>query len=49
VIFSWASPMKKSPELLFGYPDEEAIRIRPKRKDTRKPLSEIVLHERYSS
>lgn len=33
----------------LGYPDEEAIRARPKRKDARKPLSEIVLHERYSS
>jgi nitroreductase len=33
----------------LGYPDEEAIRARPKRKDARKPLSEIVLYERYSS
>lgn len=31
----------------LGYPDEEAIRARPKRKDARKPLSEIVRHERY--
>ncbi len=32
----------------LGYPDEEAIRARPKRKDTRKPLSEIAFRERYS-
>lgn len=32
----------------LGYPDEETIRSRPKRKDARKPLSEIVRHERYN-
>jgi len=32
----------------LGYPDEEARRARPKRRDARKPLSEIVHFERYS-
>ena len=32
----------------FGYPDEEALRARPKRADARKPLSEFVHFERYS-
>lgn len=32
----------------LGYPDEEALRARPKRSDARKPLSEIVHYERYS-
>src|SRR6266568_3016076 len=32
----------------FGYPDEEALRARPKRTDARKPLSELVHFERYS-
>ena len=32
----------------FGYPDEEALRARPKRSDARKPLSELVHFERYS-
>ena len=32
----------------LGYPDEEARRARPKRRDARKPLSEIVHYERYA-
>src|SRR5712692_7005067 len=32
----------------LGYPNEEALRARPKRTDARKPLSEIVHYERYS-
>jgi nitroreductase len=32
----------------LGYPDEEALRARPKRTDARKPLSELVRFERYS-
>ncbi len=31
----------------LGYPDEEAIRARPKRAQARKPLSELVYVERY--
>lgn len=31
----------------FGYPDEEAIRARPKRTDARKPLSEFIHYELY--
>ena len=31
----------------FGYPDEAALRTRPKRTDARKPLSELVHFERY--
>jgi nitroreductase len=31
----------------LGYPDEEAIRARPKRTQARKPLSELVYVERY--
>ncbi len=33
----------------LGYPDEEARRARPKVARARKPLSEIVHFERYSS
>jgi nitroreductase len=32
----------------LGYPDEEALRARPKRANARKPLSELVHFERYS-
>jgi nitroreductase len=32
----------------LGYPDEEALRARPKNPNARKPLSEIVHFERYS-
>jgi len=32
----------------LGYPDEEALRARPKRANARKPLSELVHYERYS-
>lgn len=35
--------------LSLGYPDEEARRARPKVAHARKPLSEIVHFERYSS
>lgn len=35
--------------LSLGYPDEEALRARPKRTDARKPVSEIVHFGRYSS
>lgn len=31
----------------LGYPDEEAIRARPKHAQARKPLSELVYVERY--
>ena len=31
----------------IGYPDEEALRSRPKRTQARKPLNEIVHEERY--
>ena len=31
----------------LGYPDEEAIRARPKRAQARKPLSQLVYVERY--
>ncbi|GAC1349747.1 MAG: nitroreductase family protein [Ktedonobacteraceae bacterium] len=31
----------------LGYPDEEARRVRPKRTNARKPLSELVHMERY--
>ncbi len=31
----------------LGYPDEEALRTRPKRTDARKPLAEIVHFEMY--
>ncbi len=31
----------------LGYPDEEALRARPKRTLARKPLSELVYVERY--
>lgn len=33
--------------LSFGYPDEEAIRARPKRPQPRKPLDDIVHMEQY--
>lgn len=33
--------------IALGYPDEEARRARPKPPQARKPLSEIVHHERY--
>lgn len=33
----------------LGYPDEEALRARPKRTDARKPLAEIVHFESYGS
>jgi nitroreductase len=32
----------------IGYPDEEALRSRPKRPQARKPLSEIVHEDRYA-
>ena len=32
----------------LGYPDEEALRNRPKRAQVRKPLANIVHEERYS-
>ncbi len=32
----------------LGYPDEEAMRVRPKRTSARKPVSEFVHRERYS-
>ncbi len=32
----------------FGYPDEEARRVRPKRAHARRSLSEFVHEERYS-
>jgi nitroreductase len=32
----------------LGYPDEEALRARPKRTNARKPLSEIVHFESYA-
>lgn len=32
----------------LGYPDEEALRARPKRTNARKPLSEIVHFESYT-
>lgn len=32
----------------LGYPDEEALQARPKRKNARKPLAELVHFERYS-
>lgn len=31
----------------IGYPDEEALRARPKREQARKPLSQIVHEETY--
>src|SRR5205085_11991818 len=31
----------------LGYADEEALRTRPKRRDARKPLEEIVHFEAY--
>ena len=31
----------------LGYPDEEAIRARPKRAQARKPLNQLVYVERY--
>ena len=31
----------------FGYADEEASRARPKRREARKPLSELVHEEKY--
>lgn len=34
--------------LSLGYPDEEALRARPKRLDARKPLAELVHFEHYS-
>jgi nitroreductase len=34
--------------LSLGYPDEEALRARPKRTDARKPLAKIVHFGRYS-
>jgi nitroreductase len=34
--------------LSLGYPDEAALRARPKRTDARKPLAEIVHFGRYS-
>ena len=34
--------------LSLGYPDEEAMRARPKNANARKPLSDFVHSERYS-
>ena len=33
----------------LGYPDEEALRARPKRTDARKPLAEIVHFETFAA
>ncbi len=33
----------------LGYPDEEALRARPKRVQARKPLAELVHEERYGA
>lgn len=32
----------------LGYPDEEALRARPKRAQARKPLTNLIHEERYS-
>ena len=34
--------------LSLGYPDEEALRARPKPPQARKPLAELIHYERYS-